>query len=258
MYVHAPTAILDEEARLPKGSNTSFLTKLETQHKTKEHFEVPRFGNGDAFIIKHFTCKVEYAIDGFLEKNKDAVSEQLSGLLEASTIPFVAQLFPAKKATKETASAAGAKKHTASTVASKFKASLGNLMATITATAPHYCRCIKPNQAKAAFEFEEESSLEQLQACGVLETVRISAAGYPSRWEFSEFRDRYQRLLSKKQLGNGNLEDTCKTIVQTVIGDPDKYQYGKTKIYFRAGQVAHLEKLRETKRLAAAIMLQKI
>ena len=31
---------------------------------------------------------------------------------------------------------------------------------------------------KAAFEFESKRAVQQMRACGVLETVRISAAGY--------------------------------------------------------------------------------
>lgn len=37
---------------------------------------------------------------------------------------------------------------------------------------------------------------------------------------------------------------TCKIILEKCIKDPDKYQYGNTMIFFRAGQVAYLEKLR--------------
>lgn len=39
--------------------------------------------------------------------------------------------------------------------------------------------------------------------------------------------------------------------------DPDKFQFGHTKIFFRAGQVAYLEKLRADKFRAATIMIQK-
>lgn len=39
--------------------------------------------------------------------------------------------------------------------------------------------------------------------------------------------------------------------------DPDKYRFGKTKIFFRAGQVAYLEKLRSDKLKACGIMIQK-
>lgn len=39
--------------------------------------------------------------------------------------------------------------------------------------------------------------------------------------------------------------------------DPDKFQFGRTKIFFRAGQVAYLEKLRADKFRAATVMIQK-
>jgi hypothetical protein len=42
-------------------------------------------------------------------------------------------------------------------------------------------RCVKPNDEKASFVFDPRRAVQQLRACGVLETVRISAAGYPSR-----------------------------------------------------------------------------
>lgn len=54
----------------------------------------------------------------------------------------------------------------------------------------YYIRCIKPNEAKVAWGFEANMVLSQLRACGVLETIRISCLGYPSRWEFEEFAER--------------------------------------------------------------------
>ena len=55
------------------------------------------------------------------------------------------------------------------------------LMTTLNSTTPHYVRCIKPNDQKEAFGFEPHRAVQQLRACGVLETIRISAAGFPSR-----------------------------------------------------------------------------
>lgn len=42
-----------------------------------------------------------------------------------------------------------------------------------------------------------------------------------------------------------------------LLQEPDMFQFGKTKIFFRAGQVAYLEKLRADKFRAACIKIQK-
>jgi len=64
----------------------------------------------------------------------------------------------------------------------KFKESLHNLRQRLNSTTPHYIRCIKPNDEKIPFKFCAARSVEQLRACGILETIRISASGYPSRF----------------------------------------------------------------------------
>jgi myosin-5 len=91
------------------------------------------------------------------------------------------------------ASSSGPKKVGATrkpTLGSIFKISLANLMETLGVTDVHYIRCIKPNEAKKAWEFAPQQVLGQLRACGVLETIRISCAGYPNRWTFEEFAER--------------------------------------------------------------------
>lgn len=55
-------------------------------------------------------------------------------------------------------------------------------MTTLNDTTPHYIRCIKPNDDKLPFVFDHQRAVDQLRACGVLETIRISAAGFPSRY----------------------------------------------------------------------------
>ena len=48
----------------------------------------------------------------------------------------------------------------------------------------------------------------------------------------------------------------CEAIVRKHIRDADKYQFGATKIFFRAGQVAYLEKLRSDRMRSAAVKIQ--
>lgn len=114
-------------------------------------------------------------------------------------------------------------------------------MDTIGNTNVHYIRCIKPNEAKVAWEFEPNMVLSQLRACGVLETIRISCAGYPSRWTFEEFADRYYALIPSKHWDSSStsldIHKLCSAILDESIQEEDKYQVGTTKIFFRAGQV---------------------
>ncbi|KAF7243967.1 Unconventional myosin-Vb, partial [Varanus komodoensis] len=144
------------------------------------------------------------------------------------------------------------------TVGHQFRNSLHLLMETLNATTPHYVRCIKPNDEKLPFSFDPKRAVQQLRACGVLETIRISAAGYPSRWTYHDFLNRYRILMKKRDISKKEDKKLiCKTLLESLIKDPDKFQFGRTKIFFRAGQVAYLEKLRADKFRAATIMIQK-
>lgn len=75
-------------------------------------------------------------------------------------------------------------------------------MKTLNTTEPHYVRCIKPNDFKKAFEFNNERAVQQLRACGVLETIRISSNGFPSRWSYQDFANRYRVLRIGAHLKN--------------------------------------------------------
>lgn len=68
------------------------------------------------------------------------------------------------------------------TVGVQFRESLSQLSTLLNSTHPHFIRCIKPNDQAQSFCYEPKKVIEQLRACGVLETVRISSNGYPSRY----------------------------------------------------------------------------
>lgn len=99
----------------------------------------------------------------------------------------------------------------------QFRESLSKLMSTLNNTAPHYIRCIKPNDRKASFQFNPQRSIQQLRACGVLETVRISAAGYPSRWSYPEFFARYRMLLKFEDINRKKPYNTIRVILKRFI-----------------------------------------
>uniref|UniRef100_A0A8C2I113 Myosin VB n=1 Tax=Cyprinus carpio TaxID=7962 RepID=A0A8C2I113_CYPCA len=263
--------LLDEECKVPKGTDQNWAQKLYSKHSKSGHFEKPRMSNR-SFIVVHFADKVEYQCDGFLEKNRDTVYEEQINILKASQFQLVADLFndgkdagppsATSKTSKINVRAAkpapkGHNREHRKTVGTQFRNSLHLLMETLNATTPHYVRCIKPNDFKESFVFDSRRAVQQLRACGVLETIRISAAGYPSRWTYPDFFSRYRVLMTKKDMTIGDKKQVCKNLLETLIKDPDKFQFGKTKIFFRAGQVAYLEKLRADKFRFACINIQK-
>jgi myosin V len=53
------------------------------------------------------------------------------------------------------------------------------------------------------------------------------------------------------------LKSLCSTILEKTIADPDKYQSGLTKIFFRAGMLAALESLRADRLNSLVTIVQK-
>ncbi|XP_070619171.1 unconventional myosin-Vc [Erythrolamprus reginae] len=260
--------LLDEECLLPQGTDENWLQKLYNNFMNKNPlFEKPRMSN-TSFIIQHFADKVEYQSEGFLEKNRDTVYEVLIDILRNSKFRLFANFFqespvplsPFNSAIKVKSAKtviASPNKQFRATVGSKFRSSLYLLMETLNATTPHYVRCIKPNDQKLAFEFDSKRVVQQLRACGVLETIRISAQSYPSRWTYIEFYSRYSILMTQSELSLVDKKYICRMVLQRLIQDPSQYQFGRTKIFFRAGQVAYLEKVRSDRLRQACIMVQK-
>ncbi|KAM4553324.1 unconventional myosin-Vc [Fundulus diaphanus] len=258
--------LLDEECLFPQGTDQSWLQKLSNYLEANPLFEKPRLSN-EAFVIQHFADKVEYQCRGFLEKNRDALYEELVDTMRACKFSFLANFF--QDVEQSTANSKGVKvkaarpsvkpanKQLRTSVGDKFRSSLSLLMETLNATTPHYVRCIKPNDEKLPFEYDSGRVVQQLRACGVLETIRISAQSYPSRWTYIEFYSRYSILMSHVEADLSDKKQTCKNVLQRLIQDPNQYKFGRTKIFFRAGQVAYLEKLRLDRLRGACVTIQK-
>lgn len=282
-------SLLDEESRLPAGADNSFAAKIHqtiVKPEQKQVFKKPRF-NQNAFTIAHYAHDVTYDVDGFIEKNRDTVPDEhlellmnsentlLKETLEAALAAAQASrdnmasaakannpataggVTPGVSAKSRTGGAASARKPTLGSI---FKYSLVALMDTINNTNVHYIRCIKPNEAKKAWELDSKQVLSQLQACGVLETIRISCAGYPSRWTFAEFAERYLPLLTSVELqeaGATDIQALCRQILEKTIPDQDRYQIGLTKIFFRAGMLASLESMRAHRLNSLVTLVQK-
>uniref|UniRef100_A0A336N0D5 CSON007507 protein n=1 Tax=Culicoides sonorensis TaxID=179676 RepID=A0A336N0D5_CULSO len=231
----------------------------------------------DSYNEQHFSDTVQYESYGFVEKNRDHVSKELVGVLQMSDMAFCRQLMcleetKTKKLDDSMSPTSGgqgrvvikakyatlSKQPQKKTVGSQFRESLSSLINTLSMTTSHYVRCIKPNEEKAPFKWEPQKIVQQLRACGVLETVRISAAGFPSRWSYERFYERYHLLCKQVDMISldWNIQKISEKIVLNWIKDEERYRFGKTQIFFRAGQVAYLEQVRSDLRKRSIIIVQ--
>eukprot|EP01018_Ginkgo_biloba_P004121 Gb_41099 [translate_table: standard] len=263
-------ALLDEACMFPKSTHETFAQKLYQTFKNHKRFSKPKLSRTD-FNIAHYAGDVTYQADLFLDKNKDYVVAEHQDLLNASKCSFVASLFPPLPEESS-------KSSKFSSIGTRFKQQLQSLMETLSSTEPHYIRCVKPNNLLKPSIFENFNIIQQLRCGGVLEAIRISCAGYPTRRTFDEFLDRFgflapevlegnydektacEKILDKKGLKgyqDRNGTNTNRGLLHNLPNGPnlkkrlrllglyesrlEMQSIGKTKIFLRAGQMAELD-----------------
>ncbi|XP_016305577.1 unconventional myosin-VIIa-like [Sinocyclocheilus anshuiensis] len=190
----------------------------------------------------------------FLEKNRDTLHGDIIQLVHSSKNKFIKQIFQA-----DVAMGAETRKRSP-TLSSQFKRSLELLMRTLSVCQPFFVRCIKPNEFKKPMLFDRELCVRQLRYSGMMETIRIRRAGYPIRYTFVEFVDRYRVLMPgvKPAYKQEDLRGTCQRIAEAVLGRDDDWQMGKTKIFLKDHHDMLLEIERDKAITDKVILIQKV
>ncbi|XP_074467568.1 unconventional myosin-XIX isoform X1 [Sebastes fasciatus] len=192
-------SLLNEESRLNRASDAkTFRVRLEKELRDNANISWDKFSKEPHFTVSHYAGKVNYQIQGMVEKNKDPLPPELIGLLQKSDNPLLHQIFTDQESENPTT-----KGLSKVTVVSKFKNSLESLMRILHTTTPHYTRCIKPNPDCKPMTFKKEEVIMQLEACGIVETIHISAAGFPIRVPFKGFLQRYGLIAKYSNFKSG-------------------------------------------------------
>ncbi|KAG4978249.1 hypothetical protein JHK86_037723 [Glycine max] len=236
-------SLLDEESNFPRASDLTLANKLKQHLHANPCFKGER---GRAFSVCHYAGEVLYDTSGFLEKNRDPLPSDSIQLLSSCSCEML-QLFSKtlNQSQKQSNSLyGGALDSQKQSVGTKFKGQLFKLMHQLESTTPHFIRCIKPNTKQHPGIYDEDLVLQQLKCCGVLEVVRISRAGYPTRMTHQEFSQRYGFLLSEANTSQDPLSISVAILQQFNI-PPEMYQVGFTKLYLRTGQIGALEDRRQ-------------
>eukprot|EP00057_Strongylocentrotus_purpuratus_P011170 XP_011665644.1 PREDICTED: myosin-10 [Strongylocentrotus purpuratus] len=250
-------ALLDEECWFPKATDKSFVEKLMKEMGKHNNFKKPDFRDTADFSVVHYAGKVDYSATQWLTKNMDPLNDNIIGLLRSSVDPFVCNMWKdanivgmSNLSTDNNSrfGAANTRRGMFRTIGQLYKEQLGRLMTTLNNTNPNFVRCIIPNHEKKAGKINSPLVLEQLRCNGVLEGIRICRQGFPNRIIFQEFRQRYE-LLTPNVIPKGFM-DGKKAVVEMIKAldlDPTLYRLGQSKIFFRAGVLAHLEEERDLK-----------
>ncbi|XP_028827327.1 myosin-9a [Denticeps clupeoides] len=252
-------ALLDEECWFPKATDKSFVEKVCQEQGESPKFQKPKKLKDDTdFSIVHYAGKVDYKANEWLMKNMDPLNDNVTTLLNQSSDKFVADLWKdvdrivgLDKVAGMSDSSQGAfktRKGMFRTVGQLYKEQLANLMTTLRNTNPNFVRCIIPNHEKKAGKLEAHLVLDQLRCNGVLEGIRICRQGFPNRIVFQEFRQRYE-ILTPNSIPKGFMDgkQACVLMIKALELDPNLYRVGQSKVFFRAGVLAHLEEERDMK-----------
>ncbi|XP_032741248.1 unconventional myosin-VIIb [Rattus rattus] len=268
-------SLLDEESRFPQGTDVTMLQKLNSIHANNKSFLRPKSIHDTRFGIAHFAGDVYYQAEGFLEKNRDVLSTDILILIHSSKNKFLKEIFnldlPQTKLGHGTICQAKSKTggqifkpsdstKRSVTLASQFKQSLEQLMKILTNCQPYFVRCIKPNEYKKPLLFDRELCIQQLRYSGMMETVHIRKSGFPIRYTFEEFSQRFRVLLpsqERTQFQNKHRQMTSR-IADLCLGTDKDWKMGKTKIFLKDHQDTMLEIQRSQALDGAAIRIQRV
>ncbi|XP_031507017.1 unconventional myosin-VIIb isoform X1 [Papio anubis] len=266
-------SLLDEESRFPQGTDLTMLQKLNSVHSNNKAFLQPKNIHDARFGIAHFAGEVYYQAEGFLEKNRDVLSTDILTVVYSSKNKFLREIFNLESAETRlghgTIRQAKAGNHLfksadsnkrPSTLAGQFKQSLDQLMKILTNCQPYFIRCIKPNEYKKPLLFDRELCLRQLRYSGMMETVRIRKSGFPIRYTFEEFSQRFGALLPsavRMQL-RGKFRQMTLGIADMWLRTDKDWKVGKTKIFLKDHQDTLLEVQRSQVLDRAALSIQRV
>lgn len=233
--------LIDEESMFPRGTDRSMLNKLSRSHARNDLFIASKHQTDDSFAIKHFAGTVRYTSKGFLERNRDTFHGDLMALIQGSKNKFLKLLFY-----KDLKAGMDSRKR-AGTLCEQFKKSLDSLMRNLSKCQPFFIRCIKPNHEQKKEMFNRNLVMKQLKYTSMCETITIRRKGFPIKYSFQDFLERYKVCFPGfKMPSDGDLARGAKRVARHVLGSDDRgWQIGTTKLFIRDEHDYKLEVARE-------------
>eukprot|EP01033_Poteriospumella_lacustris_P003239 gene3240-2386_t len=136
------------------------------------------------------------------------------------------------------------------TIAATFVKSMSELNAMLDATTCHFIRCIKPNVRLVPDLFEDAFVVEQMRALGIVQACEVLKVSLPTRVTYQELKDALRTTIAKVKHLFGDDQESDVLLMSSLFKayriPYDAYRLGMTIAFFRAGQLATLERLLST------------
>lgn len=209
-----------------------FLTSVRRNNEGHEHFPNSNSANvRKSFIVRHTPGDIEYMAEGFRDKNKDLLREDIVSKLCGSQLKILSTVF---KERLEWMKSDQTKKF----LGLKIRRQVKELMQEMsTESKLHFIRCIKPNERKEAFLFVERVCYNQIRYLGILDTVQMRKESYHIRTLYSAFyrkygilEDRLDRLI---RLDRGELTDAD---IKRMVMDMTTQRFAKLSLEYLFGR----------------------
>ncbi|KAH8379162.1 hypothetical protein KR009_003331 [Drosophila setifemur] len=254
--------LLTEQCHMPKGSDTAYLNNMHSEFEfhpsyikgaDRRHWETE-------FGIKHYAGCVIYAVDGFVEKNRDVQQDVLFDYMSRSTDLFVKDLSKYQdpqflNVIQNISTYPRGSTKTKATVSDHFRHQLQSLIDVLQNTKPWYVRCIKPNLLKRANDYDNSLVLDQLKYLGIVDIIRIRREGFPIHLSHEDFIIKYKCLMQQKSFTSSHKYIT--SVLETFKMPCTEWQIGKTKVFLRSVAYQPLEDKRKSVIYKNAVIIQK-
>jgi myosin heavy subunit len=191
-----PNATFDEDFVRSLKQNCGKHPRLDVKDKALMRYQRAKPDCPGCFLVEHYAAKVLYDANGWVDKNQDKVTRDMSACLSESSLMneekgtegFLKVIWGPRGGPDASAAKAPS-------VFGAFKNDLWTLVEhELMMCNTRFVRCIKPNRPKKKNLYEADLVLTQLQYTGMLATLQIQKKGYPSRFKHQDYIDRYRCL----------------------------------------------------------------
>ena len=235
-------ALIDAEVHAPGGTEGKLLENMYGLLKDKEHLTKPHPKEGDSrqcFKVLHYAGAVVYNSFGLLEKSRDTMHPDIKQMICQSSFNLmreVSEIIGPNRGSKTPGKANKA------TLGTQFCKQLSSLMETVNAAAPHFVKCMKPNDKSSPKMFMVENVIEQLRCAGILSLCQLRKVGFCERITFDAFVSKYSCISGKSSKSGKDILEVLERLGSKSLLEKDGWVKGHTKIMLKTEQHSKLEK----------------